>query len=74
LRSGVSMFDVSGEPMKPDQYRLYGAECLRLSKLASNESDRLLLLHMADAWRRLAERNESQPGNQNDGDRDRPAP
>jgi hypothetical protein len=48
--------------MKSDQYRLYGAECLRLSKLASNESDRLLLLHMADAWQRLAERSESRPG------------
>jgi len=48
--------------MKSDQYRLYGAECLRLAKLASNDSDRLLLLHMADAWQRLAERSESQPG------------
>jgi hypothetical protein len=50
-----------GEPMKPDRYRLYGAECLRLAKLASNVGDRLLLLHMADAWRRLAERSETQP-------------
>jgi hypothetical protein len=42
--------------MKPDQYRLYGAECLRLAKLASNESDRLLLLRMVDAWQRPAKR------------------
>jgi hypothetical protein len=65
LRCAVSVFDVSGEPMGSDQDRLYGADCLRLAKLVSNESDRLLLLHMADAWRRLAERSESQPDNQN---------
>jgi hypothetical protein len=50
--------------MKSDQYRLYGAECLRLAKLASNDSDRLLLLHMADAWRRLAEKKTSVAGHE----------
>jgi hypothetical protein len=48
--------------MNSDQYRLYGAACLRLAKLASNASDRLLLLHMADAGQQLAERGEFSTG------------
>jgi hypothetical protein len=51
---------VSGEAVGPEQCRLSGAECLMLAQSVTNDTDRVLLLHMADAWRRLAERIESQ--------------
>ena len=39
-----------------DQYRRYAAECVRVSQQASNQNDKLVLLQMAETWRRLAER------------------
>jgi hypothetical protein len=52
----------------PEQYRLNGAECLRLARLVANPADKMLLLHLADAWRRLAERTESEPPDRSDRD------
>jgi hypothetical protein len=46
--------------MRPEQCRRHGAECLKLAQSVTNDVDRVLLLLMADAWRRLAERIESQ--------------
>jgi hypothetical protein len=43
----------------PEQCRLNGAECLKLAQVVANPADKMLLLHLADAWRRLAERFES---------------
>jgi hypothetical protein len=54
--------------MKPDQCRRSGAECLKLAQLVANPADKMLLLHLADAWRRLAERIESESTDRNDRD------
>jgi hypothetical protein len=45
--------------MSSEQYRQHAAICLRLAQLATDERDKIMLLHMADAWRRLAGRIES---------------
>jgi len=41
-----------------ERYRRYSAKCLSLARLAQNDADRAVLLHMAEAWRQLAERME----------------
>jgi hypothetical protein len=46
--------------MSPEECRRNGAECLMLAQSVTNPSDKMLLLHLADAWRHLAERIESQ--------------
>jgi hypothetical protein len=43
---------------KAKQYRYYAAECVRLAK-HSDPVEKEILLGMAEAWRRLAERIES---------------
>jgi hypothetical protein len=39
-----------------DRYRQFAAECVRVAQLAPNADDKALLLEMAEAWRRLADR------------------
>jgi hypothetical protein len=39
-----------------DQYRRYAAECIRVAQQATDPTDKLVLLQMAETWRRLAER------------------
>jgi hypothetical protein len=52
--------------MKPEECRRNGAECLKLAQSAANPADKMVLLHLADAWRRLAERIESEPADRSD--------
>jgi hypothetical protein len=56
----------AGSHMSPEECRRNGAECLRLAQLVTNPADKMLLLHLADAWRRLAERAEFQSADQDD--------
>ena len=42
-----------------ERFRRYASECLKLAQSATNDSDKALLLHMAESWRRLAERAEA---------------
>ena len=44
---------------KPEDYRRYAAECLRLAQQFRNQAEAALLLKMAERWRELAERAES---------------
>ena len=44
---------------KAEQYRHYAAECIRLAQQTSDPKERDTLLGMAEAWRRLAERDET---------------
>jgi hypothetical protein len=39
-----------------DRYREFAAECVRVAQQSSNPDEKALLLEMAEAWRRLAER------------------
>jgi hypothetical protein len=39
-----------------DRYRQFAAECVRAAQQAPNADDKVSLLEMAEAWRRLAER------------------
>jgi hypothetical protein len=48
-----------GRRVTSEQCRLNGAECLKLAQVAANPAGKMLLLHLADAWRRLAERIET---------------
>jgi hypothetical protein len=41
---------------RADEYRRYAAECVRVAQQTEKESDRLLLLQMAEVWQRLADR------------------
>jgi hypothetical protein len=69
LRGGWVYGCVGGEGhMKAEQYGRCGAECLRLAQLTTGDADKVLLLHMADAWRRLAERIESQSADRDERD------
>jgi hypothetical protein len=45
--------------MNSEQYRQHAAMCLRLAQFVTDGRDKIMLLHMADAWWRLAERIES---------------
>ena len=42
------------------QYRRHADDCVRVAQLINNHVDKALLLQMAQAWRRLAERAEAQ--------------
>jgi hypothetical protein len=44
---------------KPEDYRRYAAECLRLAQRFRNQAEAALLLEMAERWRDLAQRAES---------------
>jgi hypothetical protein len=57
---------VRGGHMNPEECRRNGAECLRLAQSVPHRSDKMLLLHLADAWWRLAERAEFQPAEKDD--------
>jgi hypothetical protein len=37
--------------MSPEECRRIGAECLMLAQSVANPGDKMLLLHLADAWR-----------------------
>jgi Tfp pilus assembly protein PilX len=39
-----------------DDYKRLAAECLRIARESQNPNDRAMLLRMAEAWIRLAER------------------
>jgi hypothetical protein len=39
---------------KAEQFREHAADCLKLAASAQNEQARAMLMHMADAWVRLA--------------------
>lgn len=41
---------------KAEQYRHYGTECVRLARQTDDPHEKEILLGMAEAWRRLAER------------------
>ena len=43
-------------PVQSERYNQYASECLRLAGKASSAHEKNLLLQMAEAWRRLAER------------------
>ncbi len=49
--------------MTPKQCRLEGAHCLEMAKWADSDGDKILLLRLAEGWRRLAEHRELQPTN-----------
>ena len=51
-----------------ERYRRFAAECLKLAQSASNEGDKVLLLHMAETWRRLAELSENSMAVRDDED------
>jgi hypothetical protein len=42
---------------KPDYYRQYALECLRLANDTNEPSTKAVLIDMAQAWIKLAERN-----------------
>jgi hypothetical protein len=42
---------------KPDYYRQYALECLRLANDTNEPGTKAVLIDMAQAWIRLAERN-----------------
>jgi hypothetical protein len=44
-----------------EKYRQHAADCLRLAQLVSTPGDRTVLVEMAAAWLRLAERASSAP-------------
>jgi hypothetical protein len=55
-----------------DDYRRYAAECIRVAQQTENQRDKLVLLQMAETWRRLAERaGKVDPANKS-GARDEP--
>jgi hypothetical protein len=39
-------------------YRQYSSLCLSLAQKSDNPNDKAMLLHMAETWRKLAERTE----------------
>jgi hypothetical protein len=45
-----------------DKYTGYAAECVRVAQQTTNPNDKLLLLQMAETWRRVAERTEACQG------------
>lgn len=46
---------------KAEQYRRYAAECIRLAQQLQTPAEKDTLLHMAEAWWRVAERAERTP-------------
>jgi hypothetical protein len=48
----------NGVMAKPEDYRRYAAECLRLAQRIENWPEKAMLLQMAETWRRLAEQAE----------------
>jgi hypothetical protein len=45
-----------GTMSRAEKYRQHAAACLRLAQLLSTPDDRTVLVQMAAAWQRLAER------------------
>jgi hypothetical protein len=46
-----------------ERYRRYALKCLRLAQWTSRDTDKALLLQMAESWRQLAERAEARHAN-----------
>jgi hypothetical protein len=46
-----------------EQYRQHADECIRLARAVEDSADKALLLQMAQAWRRLAERADAERHN-----------
>jgi hypothetical protein len=42
-----------------DEYRRHASECVRLAQQTQSQSDKALLLRMAETWLRLAEQAEN---------------
>jgi len=40
--------------MRPEEYRRHATECLRIAAVVTDPQNRILLIHMAQAWLRLA--------------------
>jgi hypothetical protein len=57
----VESAERSGLMGKAERYRQYAAECIRLAQSTQDPSEKDTLLGMAEAWRRLAERAEKSP-------------
>jgi hypothetical protein len=55
------------EILSSTEYRGYAAECLRLANAMEREEDRARLLGMAEAWRELAEKLETQASKRSEG-------
>jgi hypothetical protein len=56
-RALVNVLDPRGITMaRADEYRRYAAECIRVAQQTKKQEDKLVLLQMAETWRRLAER------------------
>ena len=47
---------------KPEDYRRYAAECLRLAQGLRGRAEAAMILEMAERWRRLAKEAESRGG------------
>jgi hypothetical protein len=45
-----------------EQYRQYAAECLRIAKETNDPAQKIRLLEMAEAWKRLAESSSKRNG------------
>ena len=50
-----------------EDYRRYAAECLRVAQQTENQTDKAMMIQMAETWRQLAEkaeasRNQRAPG------------
>ena len=41
--------------MRPEKYRRHAAECLRIAEVVTDPQNRILLIHMAQAWLLLAQ-------------------
>jgi hypothetical protein len=49
---------------RAEEYRQYAAECIRVAQQIQNPHDKTMLLDMAQKWRALAAKAESEDGQQ----------
>jgi hypothetical protein len=49
---------------RAEEYRQYAAECIRVAQQIQNHNDKTMLLDMAQKWRALAAKAESEDGRQ----------
>jgi hypothetical protein len=52
------------EMTRAEEYRQYAAECIRVAQQMQNPADKTMLLDMAQKWRALAAKAESEQGRQ----------
>ena len=50
---------------RADEYRRHAAECLRVAQRVTNPNDKALLIQMAENWRELAEKFETNGEDEN---------